>query len=318
MILGDDIGLLHDMDLHGYPVGACRHCWLTDGHAGLERSGHLRDTYFTSGVMVLDLDRWRAERIGPTALALAASEGFMFNDQDALNVVLESRWRQFPHRWNVMYLHMDPVLVRDELLRSSPDVFSEADLDAMEKNPGVMHFGIPIALDPSVVLAAGTAFSKPWSYWGTHPERERFFEHVDRTPWRGYRWSARTVVDAAASEFTEISACPGGRYAGELANALRSKGFVNRVRSAQDGPPPGLEAAIRFFAARRTASGSRRLGPSISDVLETGDDQVGASVDYLARFCAEVRRGRPDFDVESFARDLAARIADPRQPVGVG
>lgn len=312
VIVRDDVGVLHDAELDSRPLGACRHCWLINGHAGLERSGHQRSPYFNSGVMVIDLEQWRAERIGEKACALAASDGFMFNDQDALNVLLESRWQPLAHRWNVLYLQMDPPLVRRELLRLSSDAFGEADLDEMEHNPGVVHFGIPTSVGPAVLLAAGGAFSKPWSYWSSHPERERFLEYLDRTPWRGCRASAQTVADAAAVEIQEAVVRQGAAYGEKLAKALQAPSFADQVRQALDRPPPGLEAAIRFFVSRRNGAGPgspRGMGPALVDVLADGGDEVAESVAYLARFCAEVARARPDFDVAGFAVDAAARMS---------
>ena len=78
---------------------------------------------------------------------------------------------------------MSPKPWRAKLAETSPGVYSGEDLDEMERRPGAIHYGVPVEILPSVVLAAGTAFSKPWCWWSTHPESDLFYEHLGRTPW---------------------------------------------------------------------------------------------------------------------------------------
>lgn len=68
-----------------------------------------RAKYFNAGVMVIDLDRWKASRIRERALHYARTHPFMrFADQEALNAVIGGRWTEFPMEWNCP--------VEDELL----------------------------------------------------------------------------------------------------------------------------------------------------------------------------------------------------------
>jgi lipopolysaccharide biosynthesis glycosyltransferase len=58
--------------------------------------------YFNSGVLLIDLPRWREQRISETAVAvLAEHSGHCINvDQDALNVVAIDKWSVLPPAWN--------------------------------------------------------------------------------------------------------------------------------------------------------------------------------------------------------------------------
>lgn len=74
-----------------------------------ESSGeHLRQhgfrgvEYFNSGVMLINVEAWRREEIGPQLVATALRVGSKMSwwDQDILNLVLENRWAQIPPRFN--------------------------------------------------------------------------------------------------------------------------------------------------------------------------------------------------------------------------
>lgn len=57
--------------------------------------------YFNCGVLLIDLQRWRAEGISEKALAyLEQNPRTPFGDQDALNVALDGRWQILDPRWN--------------------------------------------------------------------------------------------------------------------------------------------------------------------------------------------------------------------------
>ena len=57
---------------------------------------------FNAGVLVIDLEAWRRDRLGARALALAERyrERFRSWDQDALNCALVGRWGRLPLAWN--------------------------------------------------------------------------------------------------------------------------------------------------------------------------------------------------------------------------
>lgn len=111
--------------------------------------------YFNSGVMVIDLDRWRREKIGDRVLhrcqldrhRLLIRDRWPQYDQYGFNVVLQHRWTRLPERWN--------------------------------------HFPERPCADPGIVHFLGD--TKPGAP-RTRPEFTRLFhEFVDATPWAGWR-----------------------------------------------------------------------------------------------------------------------------------
>jgi hypothetical protein len=112
--------------------------------------------YFNAGVLVVDLRRWREERVAARCFDYLARfrERLVFWDQEALNAVLAGRWSAVGRGWN-----------RNASLRRL-----EAEGDGA---------------DDRIVHYCGRL--KPWLYPRLDDCQEIFFRHVDATPWRGER-----------------------------------------------------------------------------------------------------------------------------------
>ncbi len=101
------------LDFEPYPIAAVQDlCVPTLGSPeclpGCELTSAERDLpYFNSGLMVVNLDRWRRMGIGPAAIRFATEspQHVRFWDQDALNAVVRGNWHRLDRRWNVFPLH---------------------------------------------------------------------------------------------------------------------------------------------------------------------------------------------------------------------
>lgn len=70
----------------------------------------MSNTYFNSGVMIIELDKWRAKKITEQVLKFASTnqEELRFYDQDALNALLHDRWLVLHPKWNAQaYILLD-------------------------------------------------------------------------------------------------------------------------------------------------------------------------------------------------------------------
>ena len=123
--------------------------------------------YFNSGVMVLNLARWRRESIEQKLLAcLRDNQQYVWCwDQYALNVVFAGQWKELPSRWNQGFHVFE---YPDETF--SP--ISQSDFVDMRDNPALIHF---------------TTEFKPWDFRPHHPLRGKFYEALDETAWKGWR-----------------------------------------------------------------------------------------------------------------------------------
>ena len=145
----DVFELLHT-PLDGCAVGAVPNGDDRDGARQFRRLGIQGRRYFNSGVVLIDLDRWRARRIGEAALRFSREfvGPLIMGDQDALNAVLHDDWKVLPERWNTW-----ASWIQDD-------------------EPRVTHF---------------TMVPKPWHADYTGPLRDRFFAYLDRTAFAGRR-----------------------------------------------------------------------------------------------------------------------------------
>jgi lipopolysaccharide biosynthesis glycosyltransferase len=106
LILLADVAPLHDLDLRGHSFAAAVDPLLPtigDDAPFEDLPADQRALpYFNSGVMVLDLERWRRERIGERTLAFLADHGPLstYYDQTALNHLLRGQWLELAPHWN--------------------------------------------------------------------------------------------------------------------------------------------------------------------------------------------------------------------------
>ena len=132
---------------------------------GYERLGIAPDReYFNSGVLVIDVDRWRREDIAArcTRFLRERPEHVRFWDQDAVNVVLDDAWQRLPVEYNVVALSPLMPLVAKEY--RGGDVLPLDDAIALEDRARILHYAGPM---------------KPW--WNSFPSgrlREHYTEHA--------------------------------------------------------------------------------------------------------------------------------------------
>jgi lipopolysaccharide biosynthesis glycosyltransferase len=125
--------------------------------------------YFNAGVLVINLEKWRSERIDSQLLEyLKNYQDFIrWHDQDALNGVLAGKWGELDPRWNQM-----PQIYSYSSWQDSP--FSETTYNNIVRDPYIIHF---------------SSSSKPWNSREKHPYMHLFFKYLDLTPWSGWRFT---------------------------------------------------------------------------------------------------------------------------------
>lgn len=104
VLIQSDISPLFTLPLGGAPIAAVVDYVIGSNQHELpsawERSHSRR--YFNSGVLVVDVEQWRATALGDRTMTYAAEADhvLVFPDQDALNAVVDS-WQELDYRWNV-------------------------------------------------------------------------------------------------------------------------------------------------------------------------------------------------------------------------
>ncbi len=118
--------------------------------------------YFNSGVLIVDLARWRREEIFPRLIDYLAanSEKIVDADQDILNACLYDRRLPLPYIYNAIspfFFDYHPLGLSDE------------EIAAVRADARIVHFN---------------GASKPWSYMCRHPRRDDYWRNLANTEWR--------------------------------------------------------------------------------------------------------------------------------------
>jgi lipopolysaccharide biosynthesis glycosyltransferase len=127
LLVLEDLWDLWNTTLEGALLGAVTDgldIRIKSGAAGTEEAPRVR-TYFNAGVLLIDLERWRQEQVAEKALEyLRQNPGTMYADQDALNVVCDTRWKLLDPRWNTQLDTGD----------------KQISAITAERPPGIVHF----------------------------------------------------------------------------------------------------------------------------------------------------------------------------------
>lgn len=113
--------------------------------------------YFNGGVLYMNVENWISNNITEEAIKALVEHGkkLRFNDQDALNIVLDGRAKFIAKKWNYIY-----------------DLVYDLDRDVRHMRPiddaGFIHF-------------AGAV--KPWADWSGHDSRKMFIQYHSLSPW---------------------------------------------------------------------------------------------------------------------------------------
>ena len=162
VIVRRDIRQLWSADLQGQPIGAVLDCFIEgEAFAATWRLPPPGD-YFNSGVLLIDVDRVRAEGAFSAAIAFTAAHlsTLRFTDQDALNHVFWRRWARLDPIWNAQR-HMAIASLRAEI---------PVNRHLQGRQPAIVHY---------------TGAEKPWLKNGYHPYAWAYWENLSRTPFVG-------------------------------------------------------------------------------------------------------------------------------------
>lgn len=169
----DDLG---GVDLGGALVGAVRD--PASPWAGISLPWRELDVdpsvpYFNAGILVVPLDRWRAERVGPRAFDLLRHHDLRWGDNCALNVLAGGDFAQLGPEWNMQAGHLSDQ--RPIWAVEPTDV-----IDRAVKDPAIVHFNNP----PQ---------NRPWNLGCTNPFADEWHALLGRTPWAGRRPAPPTL-----------------------------------------------------------------------------------------------------------------------------
>jgi len=101
MLIQSDLKKLFDIDLEGAPVGAVRDACGEENEKKLLKYHHISiNNYFNSGLLLVDVDAWKREKIGERAIEFLKKYPFLAPDQDALNCACAGNWKVLDENFN--------------------------------------------------------------------------------------------------------------------------------------------------------------------------------------------------------------------------
>lgn len=97
-----DIRGLYETDLLDYPLGAVSYPEMGNVEQRIEKLKMRSDSYFNSGVMLMDLTQWRKQGLAEEAVAFGSTHPSLLEtwDQCALNAVIDGRYLELNEKWN--------------------------------------------------------------------------------------------------------------------------------------------------------------------------------------------------------------------------
>ena len=134
--------------------------------------------YFQSGVLIINLAKWRSEHVLDRMIDWIAENGSKIADadQDVLNGCLYDRRLPLAFKWNVIapfYFDQHPLRI------------SEQEREEVRRDARIIHYNGP---------------SKPWHY-RRHPRRADYWKYLALTEWRDYRPADKTPLNWAKKHF---------------------------------------------------------------------------------------------------------------------
>ncbi|WP_292044074.1 glycosyltransferase family 8 protein [Massilia sp. UBA6681] len=122
------------------------------------------DGYFNSGVMVINLAKWRAEKARDLLIKTTFDLVGKLNDpdQDALNYCFRKEYIRLDYVWNAI----SPFFKETHSLE-----LPEQEIARVRREARIIHFN-------------GQA--KPWNYLSFHPHTKYYLQCVAKTEWRGF------------------------------------------------------------------------------------------------------------------------------------
>ena len=165
LLVYDDIKNLWQNDIKKYALAAVpdfgimasnRLCRQKKEVIGLPKG----KAYFNSGVLLINLKKWRQENYTKQILEIINENQFPHHDQDALNKIFMEDWLQIDLRWNII----PPVfnLFTKILLNKT---FRNEAIQA-KKNPGIIHY-------------AGRY--KPWEFSYHQDFNDMYYKYLKQT-----------------------------------------------------------------------------------------------------------------------------------------
>lgn len=140
VLINRSISELWNLDLHGKTIAALMDAFSKEYRTNINLQPE--DIMFNSGVMLIDLCRWKARRVEEKLMRFITMKNgrIQQGDQGALNAILSHDVYCFEPRFNSVSIYYD--FTYDEMLmyRKPPKFYSREQLKMAVDDPSIIHF----------------------------------------------------------------------------------------------------------------------------------------------------------------------------------
>lgn len=173
IVIKKSIKELWNLDLHGQIIGALMDAFSNQYRANIDLKPN--DIMFNSGVMLIDLNRWKEQKVEEQLLEFIKIKNgrIQQGDQGALNAVLSHNTYCFEPRFNSVTIFYD--FNYQEMLvyrKPSKGYYNEEQVRRAVEEPNIIHFT--------------TSFlsKRPWIIGCQHRYVDVWLEYKEMSPWK--------------------------------------------------------------------------------------------------------------------------------------
>lgn len=140
IIINRSIRKLCNLDLQGKTIGALMDAFSKHYRRNIDLAEN--DIMFNSSVMLIDLQKWREQRVEEKLLKFIAGKNGRIRqgDQGALNAVLSHDTYCFEPRFNSVTIFYDFTYKEMLIYRRPPEFYKELQVREAVENPVIIHF----------------------------------------------------------------------------------------------------------------------------------------------------------------------------------
>lgn len=170
-IINGSLKELWETDLEGYCIGG-----VQDNPAlyALQAIGmDDNDRYINSGVMLINLKKWREDNIEEKIIQMINSHnGHVFHhDQGIVNGVCKNSIKILHPKFNTMSQFFLMKAKQIKSLYDMKNYYTQDELDEATKNPVIIHY-------------INKFYNRPWFKSCSHPLKELYIENLSKTPFK--------------------------------------------------------------------------------------------------------------------------------------
>lgn len=172
IIINKSLCELWNMDLRGKTIAALLDPFSTWYRKNLKLRDE--DFLFNSGVMLIDLNKWREQNIEKKIIDLIKKFNGLIpqGDQGTLNVILNRDITLIKPKFNAVTVFYDFSYEDMLIYRKPPFYYEKEEIEEATENPHIIHFT--------------TSFlsKRPWVPGSNHPYAKKWLKYKARSPWK--------------------------------------------------------------------------------------------------------------------------------------